>query len=80
MNEEKQDISPTQPVGEHTRRDAETALLLGGFVFIMSIPVLIGTFFAQQTHAQIVNFIAGIVLLGVGAGIAAWGWLTIQKT
>ena len=80
MNEEKPNTSPSQPLGEHTRRDAETALLLGGFVFIMAIPVLIGTFFAQQVHAQIVNFIAGMVLLGVGAGIAAWGWLTIRKT
>ncbi|MCL4219044.1 MAG: hypothetical protein KJ052_18840 [Candidatus Hydrogenedentes bacterium] len=58
----------------HTRRDAETLFLLGIFVTVLSIAVLIGTFFAHRQHAAIVNVCAGTVLLLVGLGFTWRGW------
>ncbi len=80
MSQPKTEQTTQTPQGEHTRRDAETAIMLGGFIFVVSIPVLIGTFYATQSHAQIVNLLAGLVLCGIGATISFWGWWTVQKT
>ena len=65
----------TVPEDEHhfARRDAETQTMLGLFVGIMSLPVLVGTAFAEKPAAMIVNGVAGLVLLGVGVGLASWG-------
>ncbi|MCA9426802.1 MAG: hypothetical protein H6752_16975 [Candidatus Omnitrophica bacterium] len=52
--------------GEHSRRDAETQTVLGIFITVMSIPVLVGTLFAQRSHAMVVNVVAGLALLAVG--------------
>ncbi len=62
---------------EHTRRDAETQILLGAFIFILGIPVLIGTIWAESTAQRIVNVAAGIALIGIGAGFLWYGrnWL-----
>jgi uncharacterized membrane-anchored protein len=62
---------------EHTRRDAETQMLLGGFVFLLGIPVLIGTLWAETTAQMVVNLIAALVLLGLGGGFFLFGrrWL-----
>lgn len=55
-------------------RDAETQIVLGIFVSVLAIPVLIGTFWSDvQPHAGIVNFVAGLVLLGVGLGLLLFG-------
>lgn len=70
---------PDKHATEHSRRDAESAIMLGGFVVLVSIPVLIGTFFAQQTHARVVNLVAGLALLAIGAAIATWGWWTFKR-
>lgn len=70
---------PEKHVTEHSRRDAESAIMLGGFVVLVSIPVLIGTFFAKETHAQVVNLVAGLALLSIGAAIATWGWWTFKR-
>ena len=58
----------------HTRRDAETFWILGAFLIVLSIAVLIGTFYAVRPHAMIVNVIAGLVLLATGAGMVLRGW------
>ena len=60
---------------EHTRRDAETQFLLGGFVFILSLPVLVGTFWAETSRQAIVNVCAGLVLLVLGVGFCLCGRL-----
>jgi len=62
---------------EHTRRDAETQILLGGFIFILGLPVLIGTWWAETTAARIVNVAAAIALLAIGSGFLWYGrrWL-----
>jgi len=55
----------------HSRRDAETLGMLGTFISILSVAVLIGTFYAERQHAMVVNVIAGLVLLSIGAGFIA---------
>lgn len=62
---------------EHTRRDAETQILLGGFIFILGLPVLVGTFWADTPRQAVVNVCAGLVLLALGAGFFLYGrrWL-----
>ncbi len=61
---------PAEKVKEEEKqfqqRDAETQLVLGLFVFILSIPVMLGAHWANNTHAMIVNLVAGGVLLLVG--------------
>ena len=65
--------------GEHSRRDAETQTVLGIFISIMAIPVLIGTVWAEKTHAMIVNVVAGLALLSVGLFLAYWGFRGKKK-
>ena len=52
---------------EHTKRDAESLWAIGTFLVILSIPVFIGTFFEDDRFAQVVNLIAGAVILAIGA-------------
>jgi ABC-type nickel/cobalt efflux system permease component RcnA len=54
------------PGHEHTKRDAESLWALGAFLVILSIPVFIGTFFEDETFAQVVNVIAGLAILMIG--------------
>ena len=71
---------PHEPLGDaHLRRDGETLLALGGFMTVLSIPVLIGTAFAVREHAMIVNAVAGGVLLLAGLGFLFRGWWTLRK-
>lgn len=65
--------------GKHTQRDAETQTALGIFVIVISLPVLVGTFWAVRPHAMAVNVIAGFVLLGVGVALVVWGRVTAKK-
>lgn len=55
----------------HTQRDREVLTALGIFLVVLSIPVLIGTFFEEGLVPSIVNVIAGVVLLGIG-GAMVW--------
>lgn len=57
----------------HTQRDAETFLILGGFVILLGLPVTLGTLWESNFHAQVVNAVAGLVLLGIGGAMFAWG-------
>ncbi len=72
---EEQKTDPHQ----HTRRDAETQIALGTFVSFISIFVLIGTFWAEDTKALVVNVIAGSVLLGIGVAMALLGFTKRKK-
>ena len=74
------DTSPdTQRHAQLVKRDAETLLVLGLFVTVLSIPVLIGTLWAENTRQTIVNVAAGVVLLVIGLVILLWGWRTSNK-
>lgn len=62
----------------HTKRDAETLLMLGGFVTVLSITVLIGTAWGVERHAMIVNALAGLILLALGVGWMIRGWWVLK--
>jgi hypothetical protein len=66
---EQNEPKTTPASAEHTARDAETQLVLGIFIAVISIPVIIGTLWADTKAAMTVNLIAGIVLLGAGIGL-----------
>ncbi len=53
---------------DHNNRDAETLKMLGIFMGVLSLPVLIATFWAGMLFAMGINFISGLILLGVGVG------------
>ena len=54
-------------------RDAETQIVLGAFVLLLSLPVIAGTFWADRFNALVVNLGAGFVLLLVGLAIFSYG-------
>lgn len=58
----------------HTRRDAETLLMIGAFLAILAVPVVIGTWWANTTAAAVVNVVFGLLLLALGVGAFARGW------
>jgi hypothetical protein len=58
----------------HTKRDAETQMVLGAFIIYISIPVLIGTIWADTPHTRVVNVVAGSVLCGIGIAMALIGY------
>jgi hypothetical protein len=64
---------PADKKGQFKKRDAESQIVLGSFVTLISIPALIGTFWAETKHAMIVNVVAGLVLLGIGVTLALIG-------
>ncbi len=53
---------------DHKNRDAETMKMLGLFMGILSLPVLLATFWAGMPFAMGINFLSGLILLGVGIG------------
>jgi len=71
---ESNDQRPGEQHDQFHKRDAETQMVLGAFVTIISIPVLIGTFWANTYRAAVVNLVAGAVLMAIGLGIAWYGW------
>lgn len=78
MTEEKKQQEPEHHL-HYTKRDAETQTALGIFISVISIPVVIGTFWAQTPRAMVVNAIAGCVLLAIGITLVVWGRRTIKK-
>ena len=81
MTESTENQNSKNEVGNdhHTKRDAETQTVIGLFVIVMSIFVLIGTFYAVRPHAMIVNVVAGSILLGIGVGMVVLGRRTGRK-
>ena len=63
------------PQDQFAKRDAETQIALGIFVTVISIPVLVGTFWANSFRAMVVNLAAGAVLLGVGLAMGILGFM-----
>lgn len=73
MSDMHKQQSQAERKADLSKRDAETQLALGLFVIIIALPVLAGTFWADRIHAAVVNVIAGLVLMGVGVGLAYFG-------
>ena len=62
-----------KPKTDYSKRDSETQLALGIFVSVIAVPVILGTFWADQMSAMVVNLISGLVLLGFGVGLGIYG-------
>ena len=54
-------------------RDAESFMILGGFLCFLAALVLLATFFEAAGHARYVNMGAGLALMAIGATMGAWG-------
>ena len=78
MDENEKSVDE-QREGEHSRRDAETQTVLGLFISIMALPVLIGTVWAERSHAMVVNVVAGLTLLAVGVILTVFGRRATKK-
>lgn len=61
------------------RRDAETLMMLGGFMAVLALPVLVATFWAGSAFAMGVNAISGLVLLGIGAAMLLRGYARFKR-
>jgi hypothetical protein len=79
VTESNEPQKPAEAPTDHTKRDAETQKVLGIFITYISIPVLIGTYWAENARAMIVNATAGLVLLAIGVGMAVWGTKTSKR-
>lgn len=65
---------------ETLKRDSETNMAVGLFLFVLSLPVLLGTFWAlDRPRAAVVNAVCGGVLFLIGAGVIFYGWLGVRK-
>lgn len=72
--------SEIQAAKDMKKRDGETNMAVGIFLFVLGIPVLIGTMSAMdKPKAALINAVCGIVLLALGAGITAYGWRGFRK-
>ena len=77
---ENEGVSETnnEPTAEQqnqfAKRDAETQIALGLFVTIIALPVIVGSLWANTGRAVVVNLVSGLVLLGIGVTMAAFGW------
>ena len=80
MTENNEPQTPEKVPTDHSERDAETRKVLGIFITYISIPVVIGTFWAETARAMVVNASAGLVLLAIGIGMAYSGTKASKKT
>lgn len=79
MGETIQKVTEEHSVNEMEKRDGETAIAVGLFIFALGVPVLIGTLFAlDNPRGAIVNTICGLVLLLIGGAAIGYGWLTYR--
>ena len=64
-------VSDQYPLS-HIKRDAEAFFILGAFLIFLAAIVLVATVFQAPGHARVVNGGAGLMLLLIGGGMAAW--------
>jgi len=80
MSEAIEKVVEEHTVDEVRKRDGETNVAVGLFLFALSIPVLLGTFVAlDRPRAALVNAICGGVLFFIGAVVIAYGWWEFRK-
>ncbi len=80
MSEKKENPYDAEHDPHHFKRDAETQTVLGIFITILSIPVLVGTAWAENYRQTVVNLTAGLVLLAIGIGVFVWGRKTSKRS
>lgn len=81
MSQTIKKVTERHTAAEMMKRDGETYMAVGLFLVALSIPVIIGTFYAlARPHAAIVNCICGVVLLAIGAGGVFYGWSLYRRT
>ncbi len=71
MSEEHKDL--------HTKRDAETFLVLGLFLVVLGLPVILGTLWADTPIQKVVSVAGGFILSGIGAGFMYYGKLLLKR-
>ncbi|GMU91530.1 MAG: hypothetical protein AMXMBFR4_05880 [Candidatus Hydrogenedentota bacterium] len=60
---------------DHTKRDSETFMIIGGFIVALAVPVGLGHFWEwESAHAQTVNLIATVALAVIGGGMVWFGF------
>jgi len=79
VTEKKENLYDAEHDPQHLKRDGETQTVLGIFITVLSVPVVIGTFWAENVRQVVVNLAAGFVLMGIGIGIVAWGRATAKR-
>jgi len=57
----------------YRRRDSDSLFVMGIFFTVLSVAVLVGSFWADGTKALVVNLFSGGILLAIGAGSVAYG-------
>ncbi len=63
------------------KRDGETYFAIGLYIFVIGIPVVFGTFFSlSNIHAAVVNFCAGVTLVGGGCIGMFYGQLLKRRS
>ena len=68
------------PKSRDTLRGGETMIAIGLFMVVMAVPVLFGTIYAENDRARIVNVVAGLVILAIGAGYILRGWIVRRRS
>jgi hypothetical protein len=58
-------------VREHAKRDSESFLLLGSFLFLLAFIVLLATIPQESGHARVIS--------GIGLSMASWGWVLRRR-
>jgi len=59
---------------KHTKRDADTLMALGLFMFVLSVPVLLGTLFEPRLVPEgLINIGAGGILMAIAVGFLVRG-------
>ncbi|HEO72677.1 MAG TPA: hypothetical protein ENN80_15575 [Candidatus Hydrogenedentes bacterium] len=79
MSNERENPYDAEHDPKHLKRDSESQTMLGIFVTVLSVPVLIGTFWAENTRQVVVNIAAGVVLMLIGIGVTTWGRVTARR-
>jgi len=60
-------LDPKEEHFDIQKRDGETYFAIGLYIFVIGLPVVGGTYFSLwNPHAAVVNFIAGMTLVGGG--------------
>lgn len=55
--------------GQPPNRDSEILQMLGIFLVILSLPVLVGTIWAEGTFERLINVAAALIIGAIGGGM-----------
>ncbi|NLN93560.1 MAG: hypothetical protein GX130_09680 [Candidatus Hydrogenedens sp.] len=81
INDTCSDKAPNEEPECHKKRDGETNIAVGLFLFALGIPVLLGTLgIDDNVRAATVNAVCGLALLLTGGGWIAYGWRQFKQS